>query len=1617
MNIARFIFTLATFCLTFSAVAQVRITEFMASNTGTLADENGDTSDWIEIQNTSTTNINLLNWSLTDSASHPAAWLFPATNLLAGNFMIIFASGKDRAVAGQPLHTNFKLSADGEYLALVRPDGTVATQFAPQFPAQFPDVSYGVGMQVVNTPLVTSNAPLHYLIPRDATAGATWTQPGFSDASWPAGVNGLGYETGLPNPLGASFAANVQATAPAAYWRLNETNGPNALNLGSTGLTGQGGYLGSFTFGQAGPRSPQFPLFDTNNLAPVFNGANSYVNGPYQFLSQLTGFTVGGWINPTGTQASRTGLFGENNVVEIGFNTPTTIEVYTAAGSVTYTYPYPANQWHHVMAVGSTSQVALYLDGILVGSKAVSATTYGESAYFFNIGGGGIFDASANWFLGQIDEVAVWKRALATNEIASLFVTNSAQVSYTPYLNTGVQSQMYGSNTTAYLRIPFTASNLPALSGLKLLMRYDSGFVAYLNGHEIYRTNSPTTPVWNSAATAARTGANVVNWQSFDINAMLPYLQAGTNMLAVQGMDTGTSNVHFLIQAQLLGVGASPVETAPRYFVQPTPGAPNGIVGADLGPILSGAAHFPTVPQATDSLTVTAQVAQAFSTISNVTLVYCVMFGPEISVPMNDAGTNGDLVAGNGIWTGKIPAGAATAGQLIRYYVTATDTAGNTSRWPIFPSATDSQQYFGTVVADPSIQTLLPVANLFIQNTGAADTQSGAQASLFYLNELYDNVNISIHGQSSAGWAKKSHNVDFTKDHPFLYQPGGVRESHVIFLTDYSDKARMRTTLSYAIAAKAGGDAFFSFPIRIHQNASFWGLADMVEKADENFLTRIGRDPNGALYKMYNQLNSASGNEKDTRTWEGTADLNALITNLVETVPLATRVTYGYDNLDLPQTADFFATMALVSSQDLGHKNYFLYRDSDGTGEWAILPWDLDLTWGRDWVQNFTGTNYFNDVIFATNILNFYPGAAIQNKPANPLFDLFFNSADFRQMYLRRLRTLADTVLQPPGAPTNALVIEPLIRQYEAKLNPPNISPSDTTLDNAAWGPTWGDSSLSVFPADAERLISVYLAGRRTFFYTDPNATVNGDPMPGAQPANAALKVASWDYNPVSGRPGEQYVELANTNTYAVDVSGWKMIGSISFTFLAGTVVPAGRSIFIAADVNAFRARAASPHGGQNLYVQGPFSGFLSSLGNSPLIIENAAGIRVAANNFAGNVFSSQLGAGNLAVLRVGDGAETLSSQGNSVFIDQFATNGTLINTITIPNGGTNALVVSGSASSEGALTRSADGRLLLLAGYQIALTNAATLSMSLANTSSIVAPRALGALDVSGAFALVAVTTNQFSLNNMRSGTTDGRGNYWGAGGVGGTFYFGGGATNTVQAAVANTIVVQALDGSLYFSTQKTTPGIWKISGTPTVPASASVLISAGSKASSYAFAFNPAFTTAYIADDTTKGVGGVQRWDYHSGAWTMTYAFSGITNAGARGVAVDFSGPNPVVYATTAEGAANRLVSFTDTNAGASVTTLATAGVNQLFRGVAFTPNANVSPQFFSSNKNAGGFAITWTSLLNQNYSVQWNGSLATTNWVTLTNLTAMLPTMTVTDTTTSANSNRFYRVIMNP
>ena len=93
------------------------LSEFLASNSGGLSDADGDSSDWIEVYNPTDATVDLNAWRLTDSARDLNARSFPAVSLAPSQFLTVFASGNDRTVARQELHTTFKVSSGEPPLA------------------------------------------------------------------------------------------------------------------------------------------------------------------------------------------------------------------------------------------------------------------------------------------------------------------------------------------------------------------------------------------------------------------------------------------------------------------------------------------------------------------------------------------------------------------------------------------------------------------------------------------------------------------------------------------------------------------------------------------------------------------------------------------------------------------------------------------------------------------------------------------------------------------------------------------------------------------------------------------------------------------------------------------------------------------------------------------------------------------------------------------------------------------------------------------------------------------------------------------------------------------------------------------------------------------------------------------------------------------------------------------------------------------------------------------------------------------------------------------------------------------------------------------------------------
>jgi|GEM_PF-626706 len=307
---------------------------------------------------------------------------------------------------------------------------------------------------------------------------------------------------------------------------------------------------------------------------------------------------------------------------------------------------------------------------------------------------------------------------------------------------------------------------------------------------------------------------------------------------------------------------------------------------------------------------------------------------------------------------------------------------------------------------------------------------------------------------------------------------------------------------------------------------------------------------------------------------------------------------------------------------------------------------------------------------------------------------------------------------------------------------------------------------------------------------------------------------------------------------------------------------------------------------------------------------------------------------GDLVIERVGDGSAALTSAANPVFLDEYTRAGVLVQTISIPSSGASAVVNSGTATSEGNLTLSADGRELVIAGY-----NADAGTTNVAKSAAATTPRVLATVDDKGVFALGPNAGTDFDANNIRSGASDGKGNFWAAGANSGTLYLTNGQPPVVvQAATANTRTIEIFGGKLYFSSSSgSAKGVYYLGALPTGAATPSLIAADGNSA--YDFAVSPDTNTIYVADDSAiASGGGVLKFTNGPSGYALDYILTnGLSVSGARSLAVDFTGSAPVIYAVTVS---NTVASVTDTDANAVFSVVVAGEANTALRGVKFAP-----------------------------------------------------------------------------
>lgn len=306
---------------------------------------------------------------------------------------------------------------------------------------------------------------------------------------------------------------------------------------------------------------------------------------------------------------------------------------------------------------------------------------------------------------------------------------------------------------------------------------------------------------------------------------------------------------------------------------------------------------------------------------------------------------------------------------------------------------------------------------------------------------------------------------------------------------------------------------------------------------------------------------------------------------------------------------------------------------------------------------------------------------------------------------------------------------------------------------------------------------------------------------------------------------------------------------------------------------------------------------------------------------------------GSLVVLQMGDGGAALTSAAAPVSLLEYDISGQLRQSLAIPGTvGAARLTVAGSSTSEGYLSLSADAGSLTLVGYDAAIGTAA-----IASTTSAAANRVIDVVSAAGGISRFASSASLLSGQNIRSGVIAGS-DAWVVGSSGGTVLMTGGSPGSIYNGITTLRVANAVSGDLMFSTQSgtTTRGIYQFNGFPTASATPTQLITTDSASRPVDFSFSANASVAYIADERSTG-GGVQKWVNAGGVWSLSYTLNAGATRGARGLAVDFSGLNPVIYATTTQ---NELIKIVDSGGGSVATVLATAPANVEWRGLEFAP-----------------------------------------------------------------------------
>jgi len=839
----------ALLCINPADAGDLVITEMMASNNTDIRDVDGDSSDWIEIANLGASTCNLGGYFLTDDVNDLEKWEFPDVTLDPGRYLVVFASEKDRREPDRELHTNFRLDKGGDLLILVTPDGqTPISGFAPTYPPQVTDASYGISTDSTLHRLVDSRAPVRVLVPGDDSLGDSWRGQTFDDSGWISGTQGVGYE-------------------------------------------------------------------------------------------RSSGFE--------------------------------------------------------------------------------------------------------------------------------------------PLIGTDLEGPMYDTNSGAFIRIPFTIANASNIDGLTLRVKYDDGFVAFINGTRVAGANAPSgsTIAWNQRATASHADNRAILFEEFEVSTFADELVSGENVLAIHGLNFSSTSSDFLLVAELEGVTVGEIDRESyQFFEDTTPEAANGPgydeVSADVTFSHTSGAYAGAIDLVLDA----AGGGQIrYTTNGSKPTESSTLYSDRIRV------SSVSVINARSFQSNKLP------GRTIseNYIILASSVRNFSSDLPIV--------IIDTFSAGVGQNSFTPAFFEFI------DVGDDGRSRMTGAPDFVGRGGIKSRGSSSTGFPKKQYAVEIwdefnlDRDVSILGLPS---QSDWILHAPYSDKALMRNFLSYDWSNQIGRYAVRSRFVEVYfksnsgtlRSSHYAGVYVFMEKikrdANRVDIARLGRSDNaapaitGGYILKKDRLDPGDAGIRTSRGHtlglvepkeeEITAQQRSYILGYLNQFESALygasfrNPTTGYRRyIDTGSFIDHHILVEITKNIDGYRLSTFMFKDRDGKLNLGPI-WDYNLSLGN--------ANYLNGWI---------PQGWYWEQlgdDAYPWFRRLFQDPDFQQEYIDRWAELRLGPFRTQRLLDQIDDVEALLEESQARNFDewpilgsyvwPNWYIADSHAEEVSWMKGWLDARLDWYDSN-----------------------------------------------------------------------------------------------------------------------------------------------------------------------------------------------------------------------------------------------------------------------------------------------------------------------------------------------------------------------------------------------------------------------------------------------------------------------------------------------------------------------------------------------------------------------